>query len=174
MPSPPDPSARGQGTHQTAQTSPASPKRRSGRPSRPTPTLPSPVGHYTDVALHAQLASPPIAAQSDRPLCHSNALQVLSLCRDRGHCVAKRQKVLNQPGIPQRRFTHKNTMGPPVNTNPAGLPVSNSMLSFWQQTTRSFPYLNVNKTEPVPERSNCVIIGSGIVSRPLYMAKGQV
>lgn len=55
---------------------------------------------------------------------------------------------------------------PQVNKNPKGLPVSNPSLSFWQQTTRSFPYLNANKTEPVPEKCSYVIIGSGIVSRP--------
>ncbi|KAI0884596.1 FAD dependent oxidoreductase [Annulohypoxylon maeteangense] len=43
-----------------------------------------------------------------------------------------------------------------------GLPVPNPCVSFWQQTTRSFPYLNVNKDEPVPTESKYVIIGSGI------------
>ncbi|KAI1780358.1 FAD dependent oxidoreductase [Hypoxylon cercidicola] len=43
-----------------------------------------------------------------------------------------------------------------------GLPVPEPCVSFWQQTTRSFPYLNVNKDEPVPAESKYVIIGSGI------------
>ncbi|KAF7537209.1 hypothetical protein G7054_g3903 [Neopestalotiopsis clavispora] len=44
----------------------------------------------------------------------------------------------------------------------SGLPVPNPCLSFWQQTTRSFPYLNVNENEEVPSKSKYVIIGSGI------------
>ncbi|KAI6093021.1 FAD dependent oxidoreductase [Hypoxylon rubiginosum] len=44
----------------------------------------------------------------------------------------------------------------------AGLPVPEPCVSFWQQTTRSFPYLNVNKDEQVPAESKYVIIGSGI------------
>ncbi|KAI1213663.1 FAD dependent oxidoreductase [Annulohypoxylon truncatum] len=43
-----------------------------------------------------------------------------------------------------------------------GLPVANPCVSFWQQTTRSFPYLNHNKNEPVPAKSKYVVIGSGI------------
>lgn len=43
-----------------------------------------------------------------------------------------------------------------------GLPVPDPCVSFWQQTTRSFPYLNLNKDEPVPSESKYVIIGSGI------------
>lgn len=42
------------------------------------------------------------------------------------------------------------------------LPVANPCVSFWQQTTRSFPYLHVNQNEPVPEVSKYAIIGSGI------------
>ncbi|KAI8962076.1 FAD dependent oxidoreductase [Daldinia sp. FL1419] len=42
------------------------------------------------------------------------------------------------------------------------LPVANPCVSFWQQTTRSFPYLLVNQDEPVPEESKYAIIGSGI------------
>ncbi|KAI1657484.1 FAD dependent oxidoreductase [Daldinia decipiens] len=42
------------------------------------------------------------------------------------------------------------------------LPVANPCVSFWQQTTRSFPYLHVNQNEPVPEGSKYAIIGSGI------------
>ncbi|KAH6657000.1 FAD dependent oxidoreductase [Truncatella angustata] len=43
-----------------------------------------------------------------------------------------------------------------------GLPVPNPCLSYWQQTTRSFPYLNANDTETVPGKVKYVIIGSGI------------
>jgi hypothetical protein len=43
-----------------------------------------------------------------------------------------------------------------------GLPVPNPGLSFWQQTTRSFPYLHANQKELVPEAAKFVIIGSGI------------
>ncbi|KAI1807799.1 FAD dependent oxidoreductase [Daldinia bambusicola] len=42
------------------------------------------------------------------------------------------------------------------------LPVTKPCVSFWQQTTRSFPYLHANQNEPVPEESKYVIIGSGI------------
>ncbi|KAI1417953.1 FAD dependent oxidoreductase [Hypoxylon sp. FL1857] len=44
----------------------------------------------------------------------------------------------------------------------SGLPVANPCVSFWQQTTRSFQYLNVNKDELVPAQSKYAIIGSGI------------
>lgn len=44
----------------------------------------------------------------------------------------------------------------------SSLPVSNPCLSFWQQTTRSFPHLNANKDAPVPSESPYVVIGSGI------------
>ncbi|OTB04855.1 hypothetical protein M426DRAFT_57951 [Hypoxylon sp. CI-4A] len=44
----------------------------------------------------------------------------------------------------------------------SGLPVTNPCVSFWQQTTRSFPYLNVNKDAPVPGESKYAVIGSGI------------
>ncbi|KAI1480458.1 FAD dependent oxidoreductase [Daldinia eschscholtzii] len=42
------------------------------------------------------------------------------------------------------------------------LPVVKPCVSFWQQTTRSFPYLHTNKNNPAPEDSKYVIIGSGI------------
>ncbi|KAI1101174.1 FAD dependent oxidoreductase [Jackrogersella minutella] len=51
------------------------------------------------------------------------------------------------------------------NTEPqqdSGLPVPNPCVSFWQQTTRSFQYLNANKDEPIPSESKYVVIGSGI------------
>ncbi|KAI0142508.1 FAD dependent oxidoreductase [Hypoxylon sp. NC0597] len=44
----------------------------------------------------------------------------------------------------------------------SSLPVTNPCVSFWQQTTRSFPYLNVNQNESVPTKSKYVVIGSGI------------
>ncbi|CAH0057810.1 unnamed protein product [Clonostachys solani] len=44
----------------------------------------------------------------------------------------------------------------------ASLPVSDSSLSFWHQTTRSFPYLNNNRDAPVPLASRYAVIGSGI------------
>ncbi|KAI0126846.1 FAD dependent oxidoreductase [Xylariales sp. AK1849] len=44
----------------------------------------------------------------------------------------------------------------------SGLPVPNPCLSFWQQTTRSFPYLNINQSEPVPATARYVVVGSGI------------
>lgn len=45
-----------------------------------------------------------------------------------------------------------------------GLPVPNPCLSFWQQTTRSFPYLNANSnpSTPPPQLTTHLIIGSGI------------
>ncbi|KAJ9157208.1 FAD dependent oxidoreductase [Pleurostoma richardsiae] len=43
-----------------------------------------------------------------------------------------------------------------------GLPVTNPCLSLWQQTTRSFQYLNANKDAAVPEKTKYLIIGSGI------------
>lgn len=43
-----------------------------------------------------------------------------------------------------------------------GLPVENPCLSVWQQTTRSFPYLNANSDTPVPSSAKYLIIGSGI------------
>ncbi|KAI2625381.1 FAD dependent oxidoreductase [Hypomontagnella submonticulosa] len=46
--------------------------------------------------------------------------------------------------------------------NNSSLPVPDPCVSFWQQTTRSFPYLNVNENEPAPKESKYVIIGSGI------------
>ncbi|KAI0003564.1 FAD dependent oxidoreductase [Xylariaceae sp. FL0662B] len=47
-----------------------------------------------------------------------------------------------------------------------GLPVPNPCLSFWQQTTRSFPYLHANRDAAVPSgvdgRIQYAVIGSGI------------
>ncbi|CAI6094259.1 unnamed protein product [Clonostachys chloroleuca] len=44
----------------------------------------------------------------------------------------------------------------------ASLPVSDSSLSFWHQTTRSFPHLNNNRDVPVPSTSRYAVIGSGV------------
>ncbi|KAI1637260.1 FAD dependent oxidoreductase [Biscogniauxia mediterranea] len=44
-----------------------------------------------------------------------------------------------------------------------GLPVPNPCVSFWQQTTRSFPYLHANRDAAVPSASiRYAVIGSGI------------
>lgn len=43
-----------------------------------------------------------------------------------------------------------------------GLPVDNPCLSFWQQTTRSFPHLNANSGTPLPRSTKYLVIGSGI------------
>ncbi|KAI0479513.1 FAD dependent oxidoreductase [Xylariaceae sp. FL0804] len=53
-----------------------------------------------------------------------------------------------------------------ASTTAWGLPVPNPCLSFWQQTTRSFPYLNANAVGPIPSGEDgsiqYAIIGSGI------------
>ncbi|KAJ4394471.1 hypothetical protein N0V93_003689 [Gnomoniopsis smithogilvyi] len=43
-----------------------------------------------------------------------------------------------------------------------GLPVDNPCLSFWQQTTRSFPHLNANSNTALPASTKYLVIGSGI------------
>ncbi|KUI66356.1 putative oxidoreductase OrdL [Cytospora mali] len=43
-----------------------------------------------------------------------------------------------------------------------GLPVADPCLSFWQQSTRSFPHLNANADTPLPPSAKYLIIGSGI------------
>lgn len=47
-------------------------------------------------------------------------------------------------------------------SNTDGLPVDNPCLSFWQQTTRSFPYLLANAQRPLPPSTKYLIIGSGL------------
>lgn len=42
------------------------------------------------------------------------------------------------------------------------LPMDNQSLSFWQQTTRGFPFLHANQDQPVPPDAKYVIIGSGL------------
>lgn len=45
---------------------------------------------------------------------------------------------------------------------PPSLPYPNSSLSYWHRTTRAFPYLNINKSNPLPASAQYVIVGSGI------------
>lgn len=50
-----------------------------------------------------------------------------------------------------------------ASTTTHGLPVADPCLSYWQQTTRSFPHLDANAETPVPSTpTKYVIIGSGI------------
>lgn len=42
------------------------------------------------------------------------------------------------------------------------LPLLNPCLSFWQRTSRAFPFLNANRNNAVPDGCKYVIIGSGI------------
>ena len=42
------------------------------------------------------------------------------------------------------------------------LPRDAPCLSYWQQTTRAFPYLFANRDQLVPSKAKYVIIGSGI------------
>lgn len=56
---------------------------------------------------------------------------------------------------------------PPTPVTPSaipshGLPVDNPCLSWWQQTTRSFPHLNANSTTALPPSTKYLVIGSGI------------
>ncbi|KAI3392022.1 hypothetical protein diail_6349 [Diaporthe ilicicola] len=52
---------------------------------------------------------------------------------------------------------------PPASiTSIDGLPVNDPCLSFWQQTTRSFPYLHANAETPLPPSTKYLVIGSGI------------
>lgn len=44
----------------------------------------------------------------------------------------------------------------------SSLPMADPCLSYWQQTTRSFPYLNHNQDTAVPKTAKYVILGSGI------------
>ncbi|POS69988.1 FAD dependent oxidoreductase superfamily protein [Diaporthe helianthi] len=43
-----------------------------------------------------------------------------------------------------------------------GLPVDNPCLSFWQQTTRSFPHLLANSQSSLPSSTKYLVIGSGL------------
>jgi glycine/D-amino acid oxidase-like deaminating enzyme len=52
-------------------------------------------------------------------------------------------------------------MSPDVGSS-RSLPNANPCLSYWQRTTRGFPYLFERQLDPVPEASKYVIIGSGI------------
>lgn len=42
------------------------------------------------------------------------------------------------------------------------LPVNDPCLSYWQRTSRAFPYLHANRIAPVPAKSKYTVIGSGI------------
>lgn len=58
---------------------------------------------------------------------------------------------------------HEASPQPPLEQQPQPcLPYPNSCLSYWHRTTRAFPHLNINKTNPVPASAQYVIIGSGI------------
>lgn len=50
---------------------------------------------------------------------------------------------------------------PPPQLEPT-LPYANCSLSYWHRTTRAFPHLNENQTNPVPASAKYVIIGAGI------------
>ncbi|KAH9213594.1 FAD dependent oxidoreductase [Leptodontidium sp. 2 PMI_412] len=41
-------------------------------------------------------------------------------------------------------------------------PLPKPCLSYWQRTTRAYPYLNINRSTPLPSSKKYVIIGSGI------------
>ena len=43
-----------------------------------------------------------------------------------------------------------------------GLPVENPCISFWQQTTRSFPHLHANSESSLPRTTKYLVIGSGL------------
>lgn len=43
-----------------------------------------------------------------------------------------------------------------------GLPVENPCISFWQQTTRSFPHLLANSESSLPQTTKYLVIGSGL------------
>lgn len=43
-----------------------------------------------------------------------------------------------------------------------GLPVENPCISFWQQTTRSFPHLVANSESSLPQTTKYLVIGSGL------------
>jgi glycine/D-amino acid oxidase-like deaminating enzyme len=52
---------------------------------------------------------------------------------------------------------------PPASTGRIhGLPVDNPCLSFWQQTTRSFPHLQANSESSLPPTTKYLVIGSGL------------
>lgn len=55
-----------------------------------------------------------------------------------------------------------STQHSPNTASDHGLPVADPCLSFWQQTTRSFPHLNANADTAPPSRTKYLVIGSGI------------
>ncbi|KAL3469847.1 FAD dependent oxidoreductase [Aspergillus californicus] len=49
-----------------------------------------------------------------------------------------------------------------VESRKRGPPVASPGLSFWQQSTRAFPYLEHNRNTPLPSTSPYVVVGSGL------------
>lgn len=59
--------------------------------------------------------------------------------------------------------TSSASSAPSSDAKSHGLPVADPCLSYWQQTTRSFPYLNANADKPIPPTpTKYLVIGSGI------------
>lgn len=59
-------------------------------------------------------------------------------------------------------FTSANGKSPASIGHVHGLPVNNPCLSFWQQTTRSFPHLEANSESALPPSTKYLVIGSGL------------
>lgn len=59
-------------------------------------------------------------------------------------------------------FTSANGESPASTGHVHGLPVDNPCLSFWQQTTRSFPHLLANSDSAFPPTTKYLVIGSGL------------
>lgn len=55
-----------------------------------------------------------------------------------------------------------NGDSPASNGHAHGLPVDNPCLSFWQQTSRSFPHLLANSERTLPPNTKYLVIGSGL------------
>lgn len=64
--------------------------------------------------------------------------------------------------VPDQAQAAATTTPTPTTTTSHGLPVDDPCLSFWQQTTRSFPHLRANHDAPLPSSTQYLIIGSGI------------
>lgn len=58
--------------------------------------------------------------------------------------------------------TAPNHKSPATNSCVNGLPVENPCISFWQQTTRSFPHLVSNSGSSLPQTTKYLVIGSGL------------
>ena len=63
------------------------------------------------------------------------------------------------PQLKDEQQLPRSSPSPQLQTS---LPYPDSCLSYWHRTTRSFPYLNHNKTNAVPGSAQYVVIGSGI------------